>query len=138
EAASPARASSPGADARTPEPVARAVVGGQNGGSRTSAVAAPQPVSQTLSEENGLAIASLAALEDALIQAGQLQLAGEVFYDVHLVRLEEGRLEFRPREGARGDLSADLTRALHSLTGRRWIVSIVGSGGEPTLAERKK
>jgi len=55
-------------------------------------------------------------------------------HNVHLVRFEPGRLEIRPDENAPRDLSARVGTLLSDWTGRRWVVSISGEQGEPTLA----
>jgi DNA polymerase-3 subunit gamma/tau len=58
--------------------------------------------------------------------------------DVHLVRLEPGRLEFRPSSRAPRTLAGDLQQKLRDWTGQRWSVSVINEGGAPTLAEQKK
>ena len=58
--------------------------------------------------------------------------------DVHLVRFEEGRIEFRLAAGGRASLANDLARALDAWTGRRWIVALSKEAGEATLAERAR
>ena len=54
----------------------------------------------------------------------------------HLVRFEPGRIEFRPGERAPAGLAQDLGRFLSERTGRRWMVTLSQTGGEPTLHER--
>ena len=58
--------------------------------------------------------------------------------DIHLVRLEQGRLEFRPGPRAPRTLAGDLQQKLRDWTGARWSVSVTSEGGAPTLAEKKK
>jgi len=58
-------------------------------------------------------------------------------HNVHLVRLEPGRIEIRPNARAPRTLANDLQTKLRSATGERWTVSIASSGGAPTLAEQK-
>jgi DNA polymerase-3 subunit gamma/tau len=58
--------------------------------------------------------------------------------DMHLVRLEPGRLEFRPTARAPRTLAGDLQQKLRDWTGVRWAVSISNEVGAPTLAEAKK
>jgi len=55
--------------------------------------------------------------------------------DVHLVRFEPGRIEFRPGASAPADLASRLGARLSEWTGRRWVVSVSGEPGAPTLAE---
>jgi DNA polymerase III subunit gamma/tau len=107
--------------------------GGTSGGApRAAAVAMPQaaasaaPMLRTIED-----IVALAATHNAPILRVQLE------NNVHLVRLEPGRLEFRPNERAPASLAADLSRKLAEWTGMRWIVSIAREAGEPTIAERK-
>ena len=63
-------------------------------------------------------------------------LAGHLKRDVHLVRFEPGRIEFRPGERAPAGLAQDLGRFLSERTGRRWMVTLSQTVGEPTLHER--
>ncbi len=58
--------------------------------------------------------------------------------DMHLVRLEAGRLEFRPSPRAPRTLAGDLQQKLRDWTGQRWTVSISNEAGQPSLAEQKK
>jgi DNA polymerase-3 subunit gamma/tau len=59
-------------------------------------------------------------------------------HNVHLVRLEQGRIEIRPTPRAPRTLANDLQAKLASVTGERWTVSIASQGGAPTLAEQKQ
>lgn len=52
---------------------------------------------------------------------------------VHLVRFEPGRIEFRPAVGAPRDLANRLGKLLGDWTGMRWVVSVSGEEGAPTL-----
>ncbi len=62
-------------------------------------------------------------------------LHAQLCNNVHLVRFEPGRLEFRPDEHASRDLAARIGAHLGDWTGRRWVVSVSGEAGAPTLAE---
>lgn len=75
-------------------------------------------------------LADVVALADAKRDIG-LKMALE--REVHLVRFEAGRIEFRLAEGGRPTLANDLGRALDLWTGRRWIVALSKETGEPTL-----
>src|ERR1043166_4957077 len=57
---------------------------------------------------------------------------------MHLVKLEPGRLEFRPSPRAPRTLAGDLQQKLRDWTGSRWSVSISNQAGEPTIADSKK
>jgi len=106
------------------------------GGSSPSATAprlnpAPQP--------DGAPV--MRGLEDIALLAAQNHapvLKVHIENDVHLVRLEPGRLEFRPGPRAPRTLAGDLQQKLRDWTGTRWSVSVTSEGGAPTLAERKK
>jgi DNA polymerase-3 subunit gamma/tau len=54
---------------------------------------------------------------------------------VRLVAYRPGRIEFEPAPGAPADLSQRLGAALQRWTGARWAVSVVSSGGAPTIDE---
>ena len=57
--------------------------------------------------------------------------------NVHLVRFEPGRIEFRPDEHAPRTLANRLGALLSEWTGRRWVVAISSEPGEPTLAQQE-
>ncbi|MCJ2071626.1 DNA polymerase III subunit gamma/tau [Methylobacterium sp. J-030] len=52
--------------------------------------------------------------------------------DVHLVRFEEGRIEFRLAQGGRPSLATDVAAAIERWTGRRWSVVLSKEEGAPT------
>lgn len=84
-------------------------------------------------------ITSVKTLEDvvaALEAQDEMLLASNVFQYVHLVKLQEGRLEIRPEEQAPPKLAQDLGQALSKITDQRWIVSVSSAPGQPTLAEK--
>ena len=56
--------------------------------------------------------------------------------ECHLVRFEPGRIELRPTERAPGNLANQLGSLLSEWTGRRWVVSVAGDGGEATLRDQ--
>jgi DNA polymerase-3 subunit gamma/tau len=64
-------------------------------------------------------------------------LANHFLNNVHVVRCEPGRLEFRPAPGAPSDLANKLGETLTRLTGTRWVVSVAREGGEATLAAQR-
>ena len=68
---------------------------------------------------------------------GEMRLYTHLQDHVHLVRFEPGRIEIRLGEGAPGHLANNLGRHLHEWTGRRWVVAISATTGEPTLAEQQ-
>ncbi len=94
---------------------------------------APQAETQNAPVLKGLEdIAALAIANHASV------LKVHIENDVHLVRLEPGRLEFRPGARAPRTLAGDLQQKLRDWTGTRWSVSISNEAGAPTLAEQKK
>ncbi|MBV9833241.1 MAG: DNA polymerase III subunit gamma/tau [Alphaproteobacteria bacterium] len=67
----------------------------------------------------------------------EARLALALSTDVHPVRCEPGRLEFRPTDKAPVDLAPKVADALARWTGQRWMVSVSSEAGEPTLASRR-
>lgn len=65
-----------------------------------------------------------------------MSLANHLERDVHLVRFEPGRIEFRPASRAPAQLASDLTKFLNAHCADRWVVSLANSGGNETLAAR--
>jgi DNA polymerase-3 subunit gamma/tau len=100
-----------------------------------SAMRAPSP------QPEGAPTAQVRNLEDLVALAAKhnapiLRVALENY--VHLVHLEQGRIEFRPHARAPRTLAGDLQQKLKDWTGDRWTVSIASTGGAPTLAEQKQ
>ena len=111
-------------------------VAANNGGGVTSSAAvkmetavAPAPITE---------IATLSDMQMMLQQTGHMMLATQVFLNVHLVKLEEGRLEFRPAPNASPNLAQELTIGLKAATGKRWMVTVSPAPGQMTLAEAEK
>ena len=67
---------------------------------------------------------------------GEAMLRAHLYAHVHLVHFEPGHIEFRPATGAPANLSNRLSQLLAEWTGNRWIVSISGEDGQPTLREQ--
>jgi DNA polymerase III subunit gamma/tau len=72
---------------------------------------------------------------DLIRQKRDILFLNEVEMGLRLVRYSPGRIEFEPAPGAKPDLAARLGQRLQGWTGARWGVSVVASGGAPTLAE---
>lgn len=84
-------------------------------------------------------ITSVKTIEDvvaALEAHDEILLASNVFQYVHLVKIQDGRLEIRPEEEAPQRLAQDLGQALSRITEQRWVVSVSSAPGQPTLAEK--
>jgi DNA polymerase-3 subunit gamma/tau len=56
--------------------------------------------------------------------------------DVHLVKFEPGRIEFRPGPKAPANLANRIAAKLGEWTARRWLVGISADSGEPTIKEQ--
>ena len=57
---------------------------------------------------------------------------------LHLVRFEPGRIEFRPAASAPRDLANRLGQLLSEWTGTRWLIAVSEAEGEPTLREQEE
>jgi len=66
-----------------------------------------------------------------------MTLLFEVESCLRLVRYAPGRIEFEPTPDAAPDLASRLSQRLQGWTGARWGVSVVSSGGQPTISEER-
>jgi len=87
-------------------------------------------------------VTSIQTLEDivrALDTHDEVLLSSQVYQYVHLVKLESlsagGRLEIRPESEAPPNLAQNLGQALSRIFNERWMVSVSGASGQPTLAD---
>ena len=114
-------------------------VSSQNTGSNPSG-------GQTMS--SGAAVVALASQPNALsyyatfehvvelVRAQRdVKLLVEVDTFIKLVSYQPGRIEFEPAENAPHDLAQRLGSRLQTLTGQRWAVSVVNTGGRDTIAQ---
>jgi DNA polymerase-3 subunit gamma/tau len=150
-----AAASSPAPAPAAPAPAPPPSSGGNGGAARASAggpavVArgepAPEPVStpdpdpatapQASAEAQKTGPASFTELVDLFEQKREAILHTQLRHNVHLVRCEPGRLEIHPDENAPRDLAARVGTLLSEWTGQRWVVSVSGEQGDPTLAKQ--
>jgi len=102
-----------------------------------SAAPAPRAISAPAAKA---ATRALAGFEQLVALAGEkrdirIKIALET--EVRLVRFEPGRLEFERAPGASSGLAQTLPQKLLDWTGERWMVSVVASGGAPSLAEQR-
>ena len=84
-------------------------------------------------------ITSVDTLQDVvavLEQNSEMLLASQVYQFVHLVTMKKGRLDIRIDAEAPSNLSQNLSQALKQSTGERWMVTVSGEPGAPTLAEK--
>ena len=79
--------------------------------------------------------ATFDAVVELIRERRDMKLLYEVEEGLRLVRYSPGRIEFEPAPGAAQDLAARLGQRLQGWTGQRWGVSVVSSGGAPTIAE---
>ena len=108
---------------------------------------APQPPSRGPISQGGQSTAlALAPLDVyatfdqvvALIRDKRdMKLLYEVETGLRLARYAPGRIEFEPTPQAAPDFAARLGQRLQGWTGLRWGVSVVSSGGAPTIAEHR-
>ncbi len=66
-----------------------------------------------------------------------VKLLVEIEGGVRLVSYQPGRIEFEPSPNAASDLSQRLGSRLQAWTGVRWTVTIVTTGGTPTIVETR-
>jgi DNA polymerase-3 subunit gamma/tau len=66
-----------------------------------------------------------------------VKLLVEIEGGVRLVNYQPGRIEFEPSPNAASDLSQRLGSRLQAWTGVRWTVTIVTTGGTPTIVETR-
>ena len=81
--------------------------------------------------------ATFEAVVELIREKRDMLLLKEVEDGVQLARYSPGRIEFEPSADARPDLAARLGQRLQGWTGERWGVSVVGSGGAPTIAQTR-
>ncbi len=105
--------------------------GGRGGGEHAALAVAPH--------SEPYQIPALKTLDDVvqvLEHANEFLLSSQVYQFAHLVKLEDGLIELRPEEEALPKFTQDLGTALSRITGRRWMVSVSGAPGQPTLAQK--
>ncbi|MGL5012658.1 MAG: DNA polymerase III subunit gamma/tau, partial [Paracoccaceae bacterium] len=109
----------------------------QGGGARmvqaVGQVTAAQPVEAGLT-----AYGSFEAVVGLIREKRDMRLLVEVETCLRLVRYAPGRIEFEPTGAAAPDLASRLGQRLQGWTGGRWGVSVVSSGGAPTIAEARE
>lgn len=128
--------------AREPAPVPAG--GGARAQAPVQAVAAPVR-GQVVAGNAALALDSVPelarfpdfeAVVDLIRRMRDMKLLVEVEDHLRLVRYAPGRIEFEPGPRAPRDLAQRLGDRLRSWTqGARWAVSVVNSGGAPTISE---
>jgi DNA polymerase-3 subunit gamma/tau len=89
--------------------------------------AAPQPGPRSFQD----AVALFAEKREGIIYS-------HLVNDVHLVRFEPGKIEFRAATGAPADLAHRIGERLTAWTGRRWVVGLSNEAGAPTIKQAKQ
>ena len=82
-------------------------------------------------------IATFDGVLELIRERRDMKLLYEVEQGVRLARFSPGRIEFEPAPGAAPDLASRLGQRLQGWTGARWGVSVVSTGGAPTVAETR-
>ena len=131
--------------APAPAPRGPAAPSSNGGGARAVASAttptgamaqrAPEP---TAAVHNAPTLRTLEDIAALAVAKGAPVLKVHIENDMHLVSMEQGKIEFRPSARAPRTLSGDLAQRLKEWTGIRWVVSVAREGGAPTIAEAKK
>jgi DNA polymerase III subunit gamma/tau len=103
---------------------------------RPTAIATPAPM--VSAADNAPTFHNLEELAAYAQSHGAPLLKVHIENDMHLVRIEPGRLEFVPTPRAPRTLPADLAQRLKDWTATRWTVTVAKDGGAPTIAEQKK
>ena len=146
---SPSRAPATGSSgAARPEPPASggsAIIrtAGSGSGARaalaivpTASAAPPRPASAPPSASPAV---RLERLEDVVALAAakrDIALKTALECDVHLVRFDEGSIEFSLAPGASAALPQTLMRKLGEWTGQRWVVALARDPGAPSLKQQ--
>jgi DNA polymerase-3 subunit gamma/tau len=105
-------------------------------GTMALATSQAQPQPRSAPAPDAAPILRLRRFEDVVAMAGEQRevvLKRALERDVHLVRFEEGHIEFSLTEGASRTVANDLSRALQQWTGQRWMVVLSSDPGAPTL-----
>jgi DNA polymerase-3 subunit gamma/tau len=134
-----ARGSGVAPSSRPPDPPGAPVARLATTAAGAAAAAAPAALASPLQPQPAkpapVSFGEVVALFDTQREA---KLAHCLRHEVHPVRCEPGRLEFRPAPTAPRDLAPRVAELLSQLTGRRWMVSVSGDAGEPTLAQQRR
>jgi DNA polymerase-3 subunit gamma/tau len=96
-------------------------------------------VAQDVPPASAVSVKTLEDVVAALEAHKEILLASQVYQYAHLVKLESlnsgGRLEINIETEAPANLSQNLGQVLSRITGNRWMVSVSGASGQPTLAQ---
>ncbi len=104
------------------------------GSAARAVVADAVPVTETTALATPQTFAEVAALFE---QKKYAMLAAQLKHNVHLVRFDQGVIEFNPDKNASKDLAGQVGAHLREWTGQRWMVSVVNTAGASTLHEQE-
>ncbi len=90
-----------------------------------------------LAESQLVVYASFTQVVELIREKRDMKLLYEVESGLRLVKYTPGRIEFEPANGAPTDLASRLSQRLQGWTGARWGVSVVSTGGAPTITEER-
>ncbi|WP_044558633.1 DNA polymerase III subunit gamma/tau [Azospirillum sp. B4] len=112
--------------------------GGLAGAVKAAPVAAPAPVAEPVPELPPADPKSFREVAELFGARREGMLQGNLLSMVHLVKFEPGLIELRPTAMAVPNLAGRVGQLLTEWTGRRWIVTVSGAPGEPTLSDQDK
>jgi DNA polymerase-3 subunit gamma/tau len=95
-------------------------------------VAAPQPIAEALPQPQ-----SFAEVVKLFVAKREAILSTHLHRNVHLVRFEQGLIEFKPGRLAPSDLAGQVGKMLTAWTGQRWVVSVASAGGALSLYDQE-
>jgi DNA polymerase-3 subunit gamma/tau len=98
--------------------------------SQPAAVA--QPTAEAIAQPQ-----SFAEVVKLFVAKREAILSTHLHRNVHLVRFEQGLIEFKPGRLAPSDLAGQVGKMLTAWTGQRWVVSVANAGGAPTLYDQE-
>ena len=98
--------------------------------------AEPEPAADAPPRPDAPRPGSFADVVELFAAKREAVLQGHLLSEVHLVRFEPGRIEFRPGAHAPRDLANRMGELLSRWTGERWVVSVSAETGAPSLAEQ--
>ncbi len=125
---------------RGPAPGGPPAGGFTNGGSAVANRAVARDPAQSPQPTTTASLAPMPASFAAVVALFAARREGilhtHLLNDVHLVNFEAGRIELRPTPKAPANLPNRIAACLNEWTGARWLVSVSGDLGAPTLKEQ--
>jgi DNA polymerase-3 subunit gamma/tau len=116
------------------------VSAGPASGPTASLAARPEAMADTDAEASHVSLPVPQSFEAVVALFGERReamLRNHLECDVHLVRFQPGRIEFRTEERAPSDLAPRMSKLLGEWTGTPWLVTLSTQAGEPTLRAQR-